>query len=115
MKQVIVFLSIIFSSFTVLAQDTKSIVTETYKVDGNCDMCKKRIETAAFIKGVKRAEWNEDKHELTVIYKPSRTNANDILASVAKAGYSSEKIAATEVDYNKLPECCHYKTAICNH
>lgn len=115
MKQVIVFLTIILTSFTALAQSKKDILTETYKVDGNCDMCKKRIEEAAYINGVKRAKWNAETHELTVVYKPSKTNANDILANVAKSGYSSEKIAATETDYNKLPECCHYKTASCNH
>jgi mercuric ion binding protein len=115
MKQLIVFLSIILSSFTVLAQDAKDVVTETYKVDGNCNMCKKRIEEAAFIKGVKRAEWDADKHTLVVTYKPSKTNADEVLASVAKAGYSSEKIQATETAYNKLPECCHYKTETCNH
>lgn len=115
MKQLIVLFSIILSSFSVLAQDAKDIATASYKVDGNCNMCKKRIENAAFVKGVKRAEWNVTTHELTVTYRPSKTGEDAILASVAKAGHSSEKIQATESDYKKLPECCQYKTNTCNH
>ena len=90
-------------------------MTEKYKVEGNCGMCKKRIEEAAFVKGVKRTEWNKETRELTVVYRPSKTTADNILAAVAKAGHSSEKAAATEADYNKLPECCHYKTNSCDH
>lgn len=115
MKQIIIILSIIFSAFGVMAQDAKDIVTKTYKVDGNCGMCKKRIEAAAYVKGVKRAEWDTEKHLLTVTYKPTKTTDEIILGSVAKAGHSSEKVAAADKDYNKLPECCHYKTNTCEH
>lgn len=114
MKQFIVFLSIIFSCSAVFAQD-KDIATASFKVDGNCNMCKKRIEDAAYIKGVKRADWNKDSHQLTLIYKPSKTSPEAILKSVAHAGHGSEKIAASDADYNKLPECCHYKTNTCEH
>jgi len=114
MKRLIIFLTIIFSSLATFAQE-KDIVTETYKVDGNCNMCKKRIEEAAYIKGVKRAEWNKDTHQLTVIYRPSKTTADQVLEAVAKAGHSSEKITATEKDYNSLPDCCHYKSKSCEH
>ncbi|OSZ78059.1 hypothetical protein CAP35_07280 [Chitinophagaceae bacterium IBVUCB1] len=114
MKQIIIILSILFSAIGVMAQDGKDIVTKTYKVDGNCGMCKKRIEEAAFVKGVKKAEWDKETHVLTVIYKPSKTNEEAILKSVAKAGHSSEKMEAAEADYKKLPECCQYKTNTCN-
>jgi len=118
MKQIIIILSIIFSAVGAMAQDskeTKDIVTKTFKVDGNCGMCKKRIEEAAFIKGVKRADWDKEKHVLTVVYKPSRTNDEAILKSVAKAGHSSELVQVTDADYDKLPECCKYKTNTCEH
>ncbi|WP_276133866.1 heavy-metal-associated domain-containing protein [Polluticoccus soli] len=115
MKRLIVFLSIITSSIFVFAQETaKDVVTEKYKVEGNCKMCKKRIENAAFIKGVKRAEWDKESHELTVTYKPSKTNAEAILGSVAKVGYSSEKAEADKAAYNNLPACCQYKDHVCN-
>lgn len=114
MKRIIFFLSIIICSVTAFAQD-KDIVTEKYKVEGNCNMCKKRIENAAYIKGVKRADWDKETHELTVIYRTSKTDADAILKSVAKAGHSSAKLEATEVAYNSLPKCCHYKTETCEH
>lgn len=114
MKRLIILSGIIFSSFGAFAQ-SKDIATIKDTVDGNCDMCKKRIEQAAFVKGVKRAEWNKDTHILTVIYRPSKTDDKAILQSVAKAGHSSDKVTATEADYNKLPECCHYKTNSCSH
>lgn len=116
MKRFIIFLSIIASSFSALAQEgKKDIVTEKFKVEGNCDMCKKRIEEAAYTKGVKRAEWNKADHTLTLTYKPSKTTADAVLASVAKVGHSSDRAEAKEADYNKLPQCCHYKTETCNH
>jgi Cation transport ATPase len=116
MKRYIIFLSIIASSFSALAQEVnKDIVTEKYKVEGNCNMCKKRIEEAAFTKGVKRAEWNKEDHMLTLTYKPSKTTADAVLANVAKVGHSSDKAEAKEADYKKLPQCCQYKTETCNH
>lgn len=114
MKRFIVFISIIFSTLTAVAEQ-KDIATETYKVQGNCGMCKKRIENAAYIKGVKRADWNKETHELTIVYKPSKTTSKDVLGAVAKAGHSSETVEATEQEYNSLPKCCQYKTEKCAH
>lgn len=113
MKNFIVLITLFLSSFISFAQS--DIKTETFKVDGNCNMCKKRIENAAYIKGVKRADWNKETHELTVIYRSSKTSSDAIHTSIAKAGHSTEKMEATDVDYDKLPECCHYKTNTCEH
>jgi hypothetical protein len=113
MKQLFVLLIFLFSSVSLFAQS--DIKTDSFKVDGNCGMCKKRIEDAAYIKGVKRADWNKDTHELTIIYRTSKTSSESIAKSIAKAGHSSEKMQASEEDYNKLPKCCHYKTAVCEH
>lgn len=109
MKRLIVFLLIIFSSLSLFAQEKKDIVTEHYKVSGNCGQCKKRIENAAYIRGVKRAEWDKTTGELTIIYRPSQTNAKAILEHVARAGHDSELAKATDEDYKKLPHCCSYK------
>ena len=114
MKNLLVFLTIIFSSCHVFAQD-KNIKTETFKVDGNCGMCKERIEDAAFVKGVKRADWNKETKALTIVYRSSKTSSETILNSVAQAGHSSEKVKVKEEDYKSLPECCQYKTNSCEH
>src|SRR4051812_19297491 len=115
MKRLIVFITIIFSSFTLSAQQDKDIATLKDTVQGNCNMCKKRIEEAAYVKGVKRAEWDKESHVLTVVYRPSKISDEAILKSVAKAGHTSGKVQATDADYKKLPECCHYKTNSCEH
>lgn len=109
MKRLIAFVLFIFSSFYLFGQD-KDIVTEHYKVDGICEQCKKRIEDAAYIKGVKKAEWNVETHDLTITYRPSKTSAKLILGSIAKAGHDNEIVKATEQDYKKLPSCCYYRT-----
>ena len=114
MKRLVIFITIIISSLALFAQDS-DIKTETFKVQGNCNMCKQRIEDAAYVKGVKRAEWNKDTQVLTVIYRPSKTTSESILRSVAKVGHSSDKLAAADKDYKKLPECCQYKTNTCDH
>lgn len=115
MRFLIIFLSIIFSTTSLFAQSKDNgIVTEQYLVSGNCGECKERIEKAAYIKGVKLAEWDKKTKKLKVVYRSSRTSPEKILQSVAKAGYDSEKYTATEDDYKKLPECCYYRTAACD-
>jgi len=109
MKRLIAFVLFIFSSFYLFGQD-KDIVTEHYKVDGICEQCKKRIEDAAYSRGVKKAEWNVETHDLAIAYRPSKTSAKTILASIAKAGHDTELVKATDEDYKKLPSCCKYRT-----
>ena len=113
MKNLIVLITLVFSSIFVFAQD--DIKTETFKVDGNCDMCKERIEDAAYVKGVKRADWNKETHEITVVYRSSKTSSDAIHQNIAKAGHTTSKVEATETDYKKLPDCCQYKTNSCEH
>ena len=91
------------------AQDKKDIATEKIKVDGICGQCKKRIENAAYINGVKRAEWDKDTKELTLTYKPSKTSLQKVEESIARAGYDAGVVKATDKDYKKLPECCAYR------
>lgn len=90
------------------AQNAK-IQTDTLTVNGVCEMCKKRIEKAAFIKGVKMAEWDKYAQKLTVIYKTKKTSADLICRSVADAGHDTDKIKATDEAYGQLPDCCAYR------
>ena len=116
MKHLIILLSIIFSVTTVnAAGDNKSdIVTDTLMVSGNCGSCKSRIEKAAYIKGVKRADWNKETKKLTVTYKSSKTSSEDILKSIAAAGHDSQVATATDDAYEELPGCCRYRTGECH-
>lgn len=82
--------------------------TGTFKVWGNCDMCKARIEKAAKIDGVNKAEWNTDSKILTLDYNPSVIKSDDILSKVAAVGHDTEKFKSSEGAYKKLPGCCKY-------
>lgn len=114
MKYLTLIISFLLLAVGVNADDNKKdIVTETYLVSGNCGECKERIEKAAYVKGVKLAEWDKEEKKLTVTYKKSKTSGEEILKSIADAGYDSEKITASEEAYAKLPACCNYRTGSC--
>lgn len=88
---------------------TTQTKTETIKVSGNCEMCKARIEKAAKIDGVTKAEWSEKAKTLTATFDPAKTNIDAIGKKIAAAGHDNEKAKATDVAYNKLPSCCQYR------
>lgn len=83
--------------------------TETIKVSGNCGMCKERIETAAKVDGVSKAEWNKDSKMLTLAYDPSKVKSDDIQKKIAAVGHDTEKFKADTKVYNGLPGCCKYR------
>lgn len=62
---------ILFCSFTSEAQ----IVLGTFIVNGNCDICKKKIEMACYgLNGVKNADWNPEKLVIAIQYDSIKTN-----------------------------------------
>ena len=67
------------------------------------------IEKAAYIPGVKRAEWDSHTQILTVIYRPSKTSVEKIETSIVAVGYDAGDMKATDEDYHKLPQCCAYR------
>ncbi|MDF2191339.1 heavy-metal-associated domain-containing protein [Paraflavitalea sp. CAU 1676] len=94
-----------FTHQTALAQDSK---TETFKVYGNCGMCKKRIEKSATGEGISKAEWNVETKIMTVVYDPAKTSNAAIQKKIAAVGHDTEKEKAADSIYNKLPGCCLY-------
>jgi mercuric ion binding protein len=85
-----------------------SVKTETIKVSGNCDMCKARIEKAAKIEGVSKAEWNDETKLLTLEYDPMKVKSEDVQKKIAAVGHDTEKFKADDKTYNGLPGCCKY-------
>ncbi|HUR65612.1 MAG TPA: cation transporter [Chitinophagaceae bacterium] len=81
---------------------------ETFKVSGNCGMCKSKIEKAAKEAGAKEASWDADSKQLTVSYKSSSTNTAKIQQKIADVGYDNIGFKATAEAYNKLHGCCKY-------
>jgi periplasmic mercuric ion binding protein len=83
--------------------------TETIKVYGNCDMCQSRIEKAAKIEGVSKAEWSDETKLLTLVYDPMKVKSEDVQKKIAAAGHDTEKFKADDKAYNGLPGCCKYE------
>ena len=82
----------------------------TLKVDGVCEMCKKRIETACIkTKGIKSAVWNVKTHELKVVFNEKKTTIETIKKSIAAVGHDTEGMKASDEAYNGLHGCCKYR------
>ena len=103
-KSGILFLSIfLFSNFSAQTKTFKA------KVEGNCGMCKDRIETAVKAdKNVKSADWSMTKKVLTVSYDASKTDKKAVLKSVAEVGHDNEMFRASSKVYDDLEVCCQY-------
>lgn len=97
-------LSLVFSAIAI-AQDK----TETFKVSGNCGMCKTKIEKAAKDAGAKEASWDADTKLLTVFYKSKSTNTAKIQQKIAEVGYDNVGFKSTKEAYDKLHGCCKYE------
>lgn len=92
-----------------IASKVSATKTETLKVSGNCGMCKTRIEKAAKIDGVSKAEWDKTSKILAVTYDPSKTSIDQVGNKVAAAGHDTEKAKAEDKVYSSLPTCCKYR------
>lgn len=90
---------------------TKAVATKTesIKVAGNCGSCKARIEKAALVAGVSKADWDSKTQLLAVTYSPSKISNEEIQKKVAAVGHDTEKVKATDKAYASLPGCCKYK------
>ncbi|MBW6478660.1 MAG: cation transporter [Bacteroidales bacterium] len=81
-----------------------------FTVLGNCGMCKERIERAAYsVRGVRSANWNQQKQELTVAFRSDRTNQETIERAIAKVGHDTENFLADEETHTNLHQCCIYE------
>lgn len=83
--------------------------TESIKVSGNCETCKARIEKAAKVTGVTKADWSEKNKVLTLVYDPAKVKSDDIQKKIAAVGHDTQKYKATAAAYNALPGCCKYR------
>lgn len=119
-------LKISFLSFLLLAIAsiaTAQTKTEQINVSGECGMCQSTIEKAAKTAGASYAVWDVDAKVLTVKYNSTTTNTAKIEKAVAKAGYDTKNVKATDEAYKSLNGCCQYdrnaspetKASCCNH
>ncbi len=95
-------------SVTFANAQIKNKTTETVKINGNCGMCKKTIETAANIDKIAKVNWDTNTKTATVTYDKKKTTIDVILKRVADAGYDNEKFVAPNAVYDQLHGCCQY-------
>jgi copper chaperone CopZ len=84
-------------------------ITESFKVWGQCDMCKSRIEKTVKSEGASTASWNEKTQMLSVTFDSTKTNKEALSKKIASVGHDTEKFKAPDDVYSKLPGCCHYE------
>lgn len=96
---------LLIGTLPVLAKDK----TEKFLVNGKCEMCEKRIETAALsVKGVSKADWNKETKEISVTLDDTKTDVHKVQTAIANAGYDTQMHKASKEAYDKLPGCCQY-------
>ena len=111
MKNILFGMLLLMVTISAKAQEQKNKNAKyTIEVNGNCELCKKRIEKAAFsVSGVKYAIWNVDTHQLNLILNEEKTTLLDVKKAVARAGHDTDVVKATEEAYSNLHSCCQYE------
>ncbi len=106
-----VVITLLLSATNAFAQ-IKNTKTVSIQVSGNCEMCKKTIETAGNVNGTAKVEWNKETKMASLNYNSQRTNTDEILKRIALAGYDNTMYLAPDEAYAKLPECCQYNRTL---
>lgn len=107
MKKIIV-IAVFLIGITGFSQNKNAKLS--LEVDGVCNMCKDRIETACIkTKGIKSAVWNVETHELKLIYNESKIDIETIKKSIIAVGHDTEGMKASDEAYNNLHGCCKYR------
>jgi len=107
-SKIIILIAIFFTGLQLSAQET-SLQKKTFKVWGNCDMCKSTIEKAAkSVDGVSSAKWNVSSKKMMVKFDSDRTSLEDIQNAIVSSGYDLETQKSSEEAYNNLHKCCQY-------
>jgi copper chaperone CopZ len=112
MKKIVL---VVFIAFFGLNTNAQELLNKNKKVDvevnGVCDMCKKRIEKAAYsVKGVKSAVWHAEDQDIHLIIDETKCTVLDVEKAIAKAGHDTKDIKATDEQYAKIHGCCLYRT-----
>ena len=108
MKKLIIICLLITPLF-LSAQNGKNIKSN-FEVNGNCEMCKKRIEKAALsVKGVKMVVWDIPSNIITVIHNTNKAPLRNIQKAIADVGHDTPLFKASDEVYNELPMCCIYE------
>lgn len=110
MKKYVLLLLVALFSLSAQAQEKKNRnAKHDVEVRGNCGMCKKRIEKAAFgVSGVRSAVWDSKTEKLSLILDEEKTSLEAVEKAVAGVGHDTQNAKATTADYESLHKCCKY-------
>lgn len=109
MKKNILIIMTIFS-LSVLNSASAQTITTSFKVFGNCEQCKTRIEKAVKkMNGITYADWSIETKMITVKYDSALITLKKIHEQIAATGYDTEKSRADDKVYKKLPQCCQFE------
>lgn len=97
-----------FMIFTTFCSSNAQTTKAKFKVFGNCEMCKKTIETALDVKGVKLANWSTESKMIEISYQADKISEDKLHELIAASGYDTEKKKGSDKAYNDLPGCCQY-------
>jgi periplasmic mercuric ion binding protein len=115
MKNIFLILITVLSTKIAVSQveekiEIKGNTTEaTFWVNGNCEMCKKRIEKALDVSGIKIATYTPENQTLFVAFNNKKIELSKIHQLIAEAGHDTHKVRASDAVYNKLHHCCSYE------
>jgi copper chaperone CopZ len=105
-KNILFILHLFLFTYT-SAQDKPKTEKLIVKTSSICGTCKFNIEKSlALERGVKSASLDVDTKIATVIYKPSKTNADKIRKAISDAGYDADDVKANPKAYANLAPCC---------
>lgn len=85
------------------------VATSTFKVWGNCEMCKETIEGSLKVDGITKADWSTETKMINVSYDTTKISLDQIQKNIASVGYDNEKYKGDDKAYSGLPECCQYE------
>lgn len=88
---------------------TNGIANSTFKVWGNCEMCKETIEGSLKVEGVTKADWSPETKMIAVSFDTTKISLDQIQKNIAIVGYDNEKYKGDDKAYSGLPECCQYE------
>lgn len=113
MKTLKIYAVLLFSIFAFsssFAQKTNVLDhKENIKVWGNCETCKKHIESSSLSAGAKTANWNTETKILAVTYDGAKTSSAKIQKAIAASGYDTQDFKGDDNAYDKLAKCCQYE------
>ena len=99
----------VFGQNEMTKMKNSTISMTSFGVRGNCGMCKKTIEKAAYsVDGVSKADWDKDKKMIMVSFDNSKTNEMAVQKAIASSGYDTAKVEGDLNAYDNLPGCCQY-------